>query len=116
MRKFAAAAIGAVGLVASATVQALVCPVPGTTLAWAIDQCLLETGSSDPSDQPVKNCLAQANTIKQPCEWNIAYKQRYCATLIGMGRFEGTLDSCIADPSKIGPTVREAIRANSDEA
>lgn len=116
MRKSSALALVIMGLTASATADALVCTVPGTTISWATDQCLLETGATDPNSTPVLDCLAEANTILQPCEWNITYKRKYCATLKDKELFRGAIDECVADPTKTGPTVQEIVRALSDEA
>jgi hypothetical protein len=97
-------------------VQALVCSVPGTTSAWATDQCLLETGESGESSKTVLDCLSRMNTIKQPCEWNATYKRKYCETLIGMDKFNGTTQQCLADPETIGPAVRQVVGEQSGGA
>jgi hypothetical protein len=110
MHRSFALALGITGLVVSATAQALVCAVPGTTVSWATDQCLLETDATDPKSKLVTDCLLRANTIRQPCEWNIIYKRKYCETLIGKEMFHGALEECVADPAMIGPSVIETVR------
>jgi hypothetical protein len=109
MKNFAILFIALLGTSAG-TASALECRAPGTTVQWAMDQCLLEANSDDPTNPEVQKCLKEANPIKQPCEWNITYKERYCTTLINKGMFNGTVSSCVSDPNKIGPTVRKAIQ------
>ena len=96
--------------------HALVCSVPGTTSAWATDQCLLETRESDASSKAVLDCLGRISTIKQPCEWNAAYKRKYCETLIAKDKFNGSTQQCVADPETIGPTVRQVVLEQSGGA
>lgn len=115
MHLLATLTLAITSLAVSATAQALVCKVPGTTVSWATDQCLLETAATDATSQVVLDCLKAANTIRQPCEWNESYKKTYCATLIDKRQFHGSIKDCIADPSTVGPTVQEFIREHSDE-
>ena len=109
MRELTVLAVGAIALAASGAAAALVCTVPGTTIGWATDQCLLESGETDPSAEAVLICLSKVSTIRQPCEWNEMYKQRYCETLIAKGEHQGSVSQCIADPTKVGPTVRQLL-------
>ena len=109
MKIFALLATALLGTSAGAA-GALECRAPGTTAQWAMDQCLLEAESDDPTNPNVQKCLAKANTIKQPCEWNITYKELYCSALVDKGLFNGTASSCVSDPNSIGPTVRSAIK------
>jgi hypothetical protein len=90
--------------------SALECLAPGTTIQWATDQCLLQTGSKDSRSRAMQTCLRKADTIRQPCEWNIEYKRDYCKLLIRKRRFRGTVKVCLADPAEIGPTVRKAVQ------
>ena len=88
------------------TSSALVCPVPGTTIAWATDQCLLETGETDAQSAAVLTCLSKMDTLKQPCEWNGVYKAKYCKVLIAKDMFQGSIEQCVKDRTTLGPTVR----------
>lgn len=109
MRELAALAVGAIVLATSRAAAALVCTVPGTTIGWATDQCLLETAETDPRVEAVLICLSKISTIRQPCEWNESYKQRYCETLVAKGEHQGSVSQCISDPTKVGPTVRQLL-------
>ena len=109
------AGLAAIGLSAPDVVLAVECPAPGTTLAWATDQCLLETGKIDPGSEAVIACLSKANTNRRTCEWNIAYKEKYCATLVARRRYWGDPKHCVVDPEMIGPTVREHVRSQKRE-
>ena len=97
-------------LLASGNSRANVCSIPGSAKAWATDQCLLETGESDPNSKPVLDCLAKANPIAQPCEWNALFKQAYCAVLIARNRLPGTVETCVKNPDIRGPTVRQMVQ------
>jgi hypothetical protein len=88
------------------TSRALECNVPGTTIAWATDQCLLQTGETDAQSKRVLLCLSKMDTVRQPCEWNIFYKESYCKVLIAKNLFHGSNKKCVIDPTTIGPTVR----------
>ena len=111
MRHLAALTLSAIAVAAAGPVQALVCSVPGTTLAWATDQCLLEAGQLDPRAEAVVHCLAKAKMILQPCEWDETYKRKYCETLLAKSKFDGSLPQCVADPTTVGPTVRQLLGA-----
>ena len=115
MRYIAIAGLAAISLSAPGISLAVDCPVPGTTLAWATDQCLLETAQIDPGSEVVIACLRKADTNRQPCEWNIAYKEKYCATLVAKRRYWGDPKHCVADPEIIGPAVREHLRSQKRE-
>ena len=115
MKKIALAVLVATGLSSPGELLAVECSVPGTTLAWATDQCLLETGKTDPKSEAVVACLSKANTIPQPCEWNTHYKQKYCATLVAKRRYWGDPKYCVTDPEMIGPTVRGLASAPKRE-
>ena len=95
--------------------HALECRVPGTTATWATDQCLLETGESDARSKRVRDCLSKKGNFKDPCEWNITYKQAYCKVLISKGKYDGSQKKCMKDPSTIGPTVRSLIHVDGSE-
>lgn len=116
MRSTAALALALVVLTGAYPAHALVCEVPGTTIAWATDQCLLETGESDAASKAVLECLSRISTIRQPCEWNVIYKRRYCETLIAKDAFTGTIAQCVADPETLGPAVRQVVREQSGGA
>ena len=115
MRNIAFTVLATIGLCAPGTLLAVDCPVPGTTLARATDQCLLETGQTDPRSEEVIACLSKANTNRQPCEWNIVYKKKYCATLVAKRRYWGNPKHCVVDPQMIGPEVREHVRNQKRE-
>jgi len=96
--------------------HAVECPIPGTTASWATDQCLLETGESNAQSTAVLDCLSKRGNFKDPCEWNIKYKQAYCDVLIRKGMFHGSQKKCVKDPSTIGPTVRSIMKTYGSEA
>jgi hypothetical protein len=114
MKKLAIALTACIGVIPLAS-HAVECTVPGSTIAWATDQCLLETGESDSRSAAVRTCLSKMSTIRQPCEWNIVYKASYCKILIAKSKFVGSNDQCVNDPGTIGPTVRSLIQVHASE-
>ena len=113
MKKVVAAALFSSSFLVPMGSQAVDCPVPGTTITWATDQCLLETGETDPRSKTVIACLSKVNTIRQPCEWNTSYKHTYCKTLIAKRQFWGSAVQCMNDPAILGPTVRNLLESRS---
>jgi hypothetical protein len=115
MKKFAIALTACIAVI-PVTASAVECTVPGTTIAWATDQCLLETDESDSQSKAVGACLSKMSTSRQPCEWNIIYKVTYCKVLIAKNNFRGSNEQCVKDPATTGPTVRSLIQAHASEA
>ena len=115
MRHIAFTALAGIGLSFPGQLLAVECTVPGTTLTWATDQCLLETRQIDPGSKEVIACLSKKDTSRQPCEWNSLYKEKYCATLIATRQYWGDIKHCAIDPEIIGPTVREHVRSQKRE-
>jgi hypothetical protein len=110
MRTIVVTLLASLALMVPGASRANVCSVPGNTVAWATDQCLKETGESDPNSKAVVACLSRANPIPQPCEWNAIYKQAYCRVLVTRGEFAGKMEECVKDPSILGPTVRRSMQ------
>lgn len=111
MRTIAITLLTSLALVVPGASRANVCSVPGNTVAWATDQCLIETGKSDPNSKAVLACLNKANPIPRPCEWNALYKQAYCRALASRGKFAGPIEKCVTDQDILGPTVRRSLQA-----
>lgn len=66
-------------LLLSLSADANVCFIPGTTLQWATDECMLEADSHNAMDAAVLKCLAAKDLVRQSCELNEQSKRPYCA-------------------------------------
>lgn len=88
----------------------ILCVVPGNTMHWELDHCLLLTDTDDAHNRLVRACmdLVQRSPIPEDCKRNLKLKRYRCLELKQRGNFYGSLEDCIEATNTVGPTVRAA--------
>lgn len=83
-----------------------VCPVPGETIQWIADFCMLKMQTDD--EIAVSDCIGEHLKVKFPddCVASLHFKRALCSLWLTSGGSEETLEQCVADPSAMGRTVR----------
>jgi hypothetical protein len=84
------------------------CPIPGKTIHWIADYCMVQAETDDFLDEKVQTCFEknQGYKVKDTCENKKKYKMKICAHLAGMGHFNGNAATCFKDKEFIPPTVK----------
>ena len=92
----------AISLLYAKCASGFVCDVPGTTMQWVTDRCMLEHDRSDPNSEAVQECVRRSGAGPQPCELNRHYKRAYCEVLVKKGKYKGSIATCVGDPEVTG--------------
>lgn len=83
------------------------CPLPGPTIQWEYDNCLLGAGTDDAESPVVSSCVDLApKRTESDCERKQGLKRRMCWFYLGNGLYQGTIEACMEDPHVVGAVVR----------
>jgi hypothetical protein len=99
-----------IALALSATVSladaAPACVVPGESMHWRVDYCMLTMETDD--EIAVSDCIEKEGKrrFRNACASNMHFKKRMCERMIRNGTRTGSLAACIKDQDFKGRTVR----------
>ena len=91
-----------------AAVQSQDCEIPGKTMHWIADYCMLQAETDDFLNATVQTCFEKQKgyTTKDTCENKKKYKMKMCTHLAGLGRYNSNAETCFKDKTFIPPTVK----------
>lgn len=91
---------------AGAAVSAPACRVPGTPMHWIADYCMATLGTDD--EIAASGCIDRERAVAfaSACSAKIHYKRAMCELAVQRDAWPGSVASCVADSTFVGPTVR----------